>query len=843
MGPDATSRSSVSTERYASWINRHHRAVVIASVAVAVLAGSIAAQLPVYADFSYLLPPSAVSVQHLRALEKRARVLGTVMLAVKSSNPTERAAAAQLLRDRLIRLGPEVASSITFDDSVARKFAWDNRWLFVPLDDLEAAKTALATEINAAKLAANPLYVDFESDPAPAGTTEKPAADADVMRSLRQRLHDAETKKNDPGDLVSKDGTVQMMILRTAFASGDVDKGGELLRAVSGVAAQVRAERPNVEIGVAGDVLTTELEHHAILHGMVFSTLVTVLLVVGALLLYYRSVAAVGALSWSLAVGTLLTFMFTRLSIGHLNVATAFLSSIVVGNGINFGIMLLARHVEERRAGQNGATALGRAIGGTLRGTLAAALTASVAYLSLVVTDFRGFRHFGIIGGMGMVLCWLCAYTVLPACLALAEARGWVKVYPEPGIGPLLARLLPKRLGVVVTLSLALTAVAAGITWYYLAHDPYEANFRNLRSESAELNEERRWMHEIDLAFGQGISGGFVIGVPTRDEAAPLVARLRALDEGKGRNDRLFSRINTLDDALPADQEKKLRVLDEIRDMLSDETLATLSAADRADALALRPPATLRALKDNDVPDGLAWPFIEADGSRGKLVLAMSGWGYEIWDAHDLVRFADNVRALDLGEHTLLGGSAFVFSDMLRLIERDGPRATLAAALGAVLVIFLVVGFRRHGMVTIACGAAGTLLMMATGALVGLRINFLDFVALPITIGIGIDYAVNICAREKLEGHGGARRALATAGGAVLLSSYTTIVGYGSLLVSSNKGIQSFGSAAILGEITCLLAALLLAPALLTVFGAPQGSDPETTLDADASRDALPAVE
>ncbi len=56
---------------------------------------------------------------------------------------------------------------------------------------------------------------------------------------------------------------------------------------------------------------------------------------------------------------------------------------------------------------------------------------------------------------------------------------------------------------------------------------------------------------------------------------------------------------------------------------------------------------------------------------------------------------------------------------------------------------------------------------------------------------------------------------LASTGGAVVLCSYTTTVGYGSLLLSQNLGIRSFGIAAMLGEITCLVMALYLAPSLL----------------------------
>jgi predicted RND superfamily exporter protein len=252
--------------------------------------------------------------------------------------------------------------------------------------------------------------------------------------------------------------------------------------------------------------------------------------------------------------------------------------------------------------------------------------------------------------------------------------------------------------------------------------------------------------------------------------------------------------------------------------MMTEDHLAELDEQDRADALLLKPPVHLKAVTAEDVPEAMAWPFIEADGSRGRLILAMSGWGYEIWDANDLIRFADKVRSLHLGEDTLLGGMAFVFSDMLRLIEHDGPRATLAATLGAMFMVVIVVGFQRYAVITLICGLAGTVLMLALGSLIGIRVNFLDFVALPITIGIGIDYAVNICARDKVDGRGNAKRVLNTAGGAVFLSSYTTIVGYGSLLLSANKGIRSFGEAAILGEITCLVTALIWAPALLQVW-------------------------
>ena len=51
---------------------------------------------------------------------------------------------------------------------------------------------------------------------------------------------------------------------------------------------------------------------------------------------------------------------------------------------------------------------------GARAGTLAAAAAASAAYTSLVVTEFRGFRQFGVIGGIGMFTAWLTAFVLVP---------------------------------------------------------------------------------------------------------------------------------------------------------------------------------------------------------------------------------------------------------------------------------------------------------------------------------------------------------------------------------------------------------------------------------------------
>src|SRR5262249_11061322 len=197
--------------RYASFIDRHRWPILVAAFLLTAASGWLAAKLPLHGDFAYLLPQDAPSVVSLHELEKRVKNLGTVMVAVESNDPKLRSDAAQDLRDRIEQIQDGLVAEVSFDDSAARQFVWQNRWLYVDIKDLRAAHDALADEIRDAKLKANPLYIDFEDAPA-AGTK---TAD-NQTKKLKDKLDEAEKNKDSIG-FVSKDGKLQLIVVRTTF--------------------------------------------------------------------------------------------------------------------------------------------------------------------------------------------------------------------------------------------------------------------------------------------------------------------------------------------------------------------------------------------------------------------------------------------------------------------------------------------------------------------------------------------------------------------------------------------------------------------------------------------------
>jgi predicted RND superfamily exporter protein len=107
--------------------------------------------------------------------------------------------------------------------------------------------------------------------------------------------------------------------------------------------------------------------------------------------------------------------------------------------------------------------------------------------------------------------------------------------------------------------------------------------------------------------------------------------------------------------------------------------------------------------------------------------------------------------------------------------------------------------------------------MLQTFGLMGLLnipLNPANLIALPLIVGIGVDYGVHIV-HNFLEQEGRYRISPATAV-AVLVDAVTTIIGFGSLMVASHQGLQSLGRVLTLGITCCTITSLVVLPAALT---------------------------
>jgi predicted RND superfamily exporter protein len=152
---------------------------------------------------------------------------------------------------------------------------------------------------------------------------------------------------------------------------------------------------------------------------------------------------------------------------------------------------------------------------------------------------------------------------------------------------------------------------------------------------------------------------------------------------------------------------------------------------------------------------------------------------------------------------------------MIYTIGQDAPRAIFVSALGTLLIILIAFRGNKLAFGVFIPWLVGIATLIAFLYLKDIKLNFLNFVSIPITIGIGAEYAHNMMQRYRFEGAGRLRHVVLATGGALTLCSLTTSIGYFALLFSINKGIHSFGLSAAVGELTCIAATVLWLPALL----------------------------
>jgi predicted RND superfamily exporter protein len=826
-----------------------------------------AARLRLVTDFADLLSPDQPSVVELHRILARTRGLSTVHLLLEGQESTVQRAVLRGLGDALVRRLP--AEGAPWVDSArdglqaASRFLRPRAGLFLSEADLAALEGHLASEERRAfrhAIGAD-LDVDLREEQ---GQGQGQGSDEDeggvegrgggrlgaeaIEKALVDKVGALDRYPDGYFEAPTATGLALVVEIKVGAVTGDLPRARAALARIRDIVERTRATVAGataVRVGYAGDLSTSLAEYELVSRDVLQVGGVGAALVLAVVLLHFRSLTAVVALGLAVGAGCAMTFGVTELALGHLNVATAFLFSIVMGNGVNFGIIWLSRFIEERRGGQSVARALELALARTSGATLTAAAAAATAYAALGVGRFRGFRHFAFIGGTGMLLCWLASIFLLPPLVVLIERAGARGRAPGggmagPGSGGVSSRgwLIPRagahferpfvwgvahapRTLLAVMAGLGLGAL--GLGGRYLLRGALEYDMHHLLSDRDTTSELYRISDSTQRVLDGGpraanANGGMVVLTDDPRDTPVVAAILRRTRDAAPPGMRPFADVHTLNDLVPPNQAERLARLQSLaRRLARVRARGGIDDAAWARLAPLLPSPGLTPFTAEDLPPELVDPFTERDGTRGRILYIEQTRGQSDSNLHYLLRLADAFRQIRLpdGRVVLGSGRAVIFADLLRASLIDMPRSVLLSlALTAVTVTLL---FRRARAVAMVLGSLGLALafMLAAMDLVGVRLNFINFIALPITFGIGIDYAVNVYGRFEQERSLGILAAMRGVGGPVILCSLTTSLGYLALLRSHNQAVRSLGAVAVLGEMTCLLAALLALPAAL----------------------------
>jgi predicted RND superfamily exporter protein len=806
-----------------SWTLRHGRALwILALLAVlpaALRTGTLYANLR--SDIEELLPrdaPSVVAIQELRRRMAGLQYLG-VVVDVGAGSPDRMAAGERFLDDlaqRIRRYPSSLVSGVRTGYEAERAFISKHEAMLLDLPDLQAIHQRIEDRIHWEYGQTTGTLLDDE--PAPSLDF------SDIEGKYQKRVGSTELD----GTRFSNHRLGLTLLL--VEVGGFSTSAAQATHLIESVQADVRAlggaehYAPGLRIGYAGDVAVSAEEMAALVEDLTLSSILVVVAVVLALMMFYRWPRAVTALFLPLGLAVFYAFALASLPplrIRELNSNTAFLGSIIVGNGINFGIIQLARYVEARRQGRTIEDALAVALWGTRKGTLSAALAAGVAYASLVAMQFRGFRQFGAIGGIGMVVAWAVTVVLGPPLIAWLDG-GRLRADPPTvhrgSVMGAITRWVTARPRTVAGGATLLTLLSVFVVRGF-GRDQLEYDFGRLRRRDTWAVGEGYWGKKMDALLGRYLTPTVLL-TDNEAEARAVAARLR---EAAARPplQGMIAQVRTYDDVLPPDQAAKQAEVEAIRHKMSPKVRSHMSDDDRRRLDDMLGPGPPPPVSRSELPPTLTTGLRERDGTAGRTVLVFPNPASTWWRGETIAAFVAGLREVAEapvalgGRAARVAGAPALSADIISSMQRDGPLASALAFIGVVATVVVI--FRRGISTPFVIGSlvVGVLWLLAATMLLGIKINFVNFIAFPITFGIGVDYAVNVMARYLRDGGRDIGAAVRGTGGAVGLCSLTTIIGYSSLLVAQNVGLFLFGTLAVLGEIACLTTAVVVLPSVV----------------------------
>jgi hypothetical protein len=801
----------------------------------------LARRLELRTGFESLLPENKASVKELKRVGERTAGQSTLTVVADASPDGSDKKALQRFGDDLVgklrALGPDWVGSAEDGVQAEQEFLRRRKGMFLSIEKVRELHEKIVDRYN--------YEVNGGLDDPP-----EPITRATIEKQLGIEKQAAAKPGDKPpseppypdGYYMDAAGGRLVVLIRTPVVATDLKNVATLRGKVEAAVAELKptSYAPKMTVAYTGDIVTASEQYGAVKGDLLSVGASGILMILLVDYLFFLRVRAVMSMALAIGVGVLWTFAITKLAIGHLNTASGFLVSIVFGNGINNGILLRARFNEERRLGHSMIDAIETAYRGTWRPTLTATAAAGASYLSLATTDFRGFKHFGAIGGYGMLLCWIANYLFMAPLLVIFE-RIWPShagEAPKPGLigrirtiidhgipfGAPFARVIRIAPRLTAAVGVVVGVAAIGLSVRYVRQDPMEYDTGKLgnREGTQRVSPAQELAEEVGKVTGRSGVDGMAIMVDRPDQVKPLKAALMARWNAAPQDKKPFEKIVGIYDLIPEEQAEKVELLTDLRKKINRvHELGKMSEADWKELEPNLPPADLTTFEIKDLPERVARPFTEKDGTRGRIVYIVPRAGRSVKDVHYLLLWADSYRETKLpsGETIIGSGRAVIFADMLSAVIEDSPKAmVLSFAMTALVVVFAFIRGKRGVLSTaLVLGSLvlGVAWMGAALALFKVKINFLNFIAVPITFGIGVDYAVNVIHRWRAEGKGSVVRVVRETGGAVVLCSMTTTLGYLALLGSINGAVRSFGLAAVIGEVTCLFAALVILPGIL----------------------------
>jgi hypothetical protein len=184
-----------------------------------------------------------------------------------------------------------------------------------------------------------------------------------------------------------------------------------------------------------------------------------------------------------------------------------------------------------------------------------------------------------------------------------------------------------------------------------------------------------------------------------------------------------------------------------------------------------------------------------------------------------MVRYVEEITTID----SRITGTLPISIAMSVNTLAEAQSASLFALIA--IAVILIVTYRNlwYAILSMVCLSIGVVWLFGLAPLLGVSVDLVSMMVLPLIIGIGTAFSVHLIQRFRIEAD--IQTALRYSGKAILLSALTTMIGFGSLaLAGSMAAAVSLGMLLVLGVGAALMVTVTVLPALLSFGSRPSYS-------------------
>ena len=571
---------------------------------------------------------------------------------------------------------------------------------------------------------------------------------------------------------------------------------------------------------------------------------------------------------WALGIASIL--------VDYLSMLTAMISVILVGLGIDFSLHIISGYTEKRNQGHDVKVSIQDTLQRFGPGIMTGGITTGLAFLTLMISETEGMQEMGIVGGSSIIVIMLATIIILPNMLIIRERilKNINKTIPIRdvsypflgGIAKFVARnrLVMSMFFILLTIFLfhrgtkmkvdynILNLEPIGLKSIALQKDLIDAfdlssdfimitadsisDARNLADRAREMK-TAGWVESISdyIPDSKGLEKQYRFLKDLRrnlkerevrkqmsshdmkmyeKEISRLEANIIELQDLAflGGQDKVYDKaiklVGEAGDSIPRGSLTKF--INSITKELSRVELTYLQQEfSKAFTTTILGMANTQPLTLDNLPKEIKDRFT---GKSGNIFIVNVYPEKNIWeDERYLHRFT--AEATELSDKAT--GMPPIFVELLNIMGRDGKKATYVAMIAIFFILLVDFKSLRYAVLGMIPLTFGVIWMIGIMQLLGLQFNMMNMSVITLVLGIGVDDGVHILHRWKIEQN--IDIVYRSTGKAILLTSLTTMISFGSLWFSTYRGLGSLGIALFIGVGTCFLATLFMLPPLLTL--------------------------